>query len=84
MIVLFDGGVWCGSDIVKVFVLGVDVVLLGRVFFYGLVVWGCVGVFSVFLIFEDEMCRIMIFMGCYGVLDLFEVGVVMLVKDIGG
>lgn len=38
--VLFDGGIWWGSDVVKVVVLGVCVVMIGCVYLWGLVVNG--------------------------------------------
>lgn len=42
--IIFDGGVCCGIDIIKVIVLGVIVVVVGCFYFYGLGVVGEVGV----------------------------------------
>lgn len=45
--IIVDGGVWCGIDVLKVFVLGVIVCLIGCFYLFGLVVGGEVGVVCV-------------------------------------
>jgi lactate 2-monooxygenase len=45
--VLFDSGVRCGADVVKVLALGADAVLLGRPYVWGLAAGGEAGVLAV-------------------------------------
>ena len=53
---LFDGGIRRGSDIFKVLVLGVDVVLVGRFYVFVLVIVGVIGVFVDFVQGYHEWC----------------------------
>jgi lactate 2-monooxygenase len=46
-VVLMDGGIRCGADVVKALALGADAVLLGRPYAYGLAVGGQEGVETV-------------------------------------
>ena len=43
-VVLMDGGIRCGADVVKAIALGADAVLLGRPYAYALAVGGQAGV----------------------------------------
>lgn len=67
--VIYDGGIMCGVDVVKVFVFGVNVVGVGKVYLYGFVAGEGAGVNKAFEIFTSEMKCVM---GLFGVKDVYE------------
>lgn len=75
-IVLLDGGVRRGTDIVKALALGAHGVLLGRAPLYGLAACGSEGVAQALSILEDELRRTMVFVGCKSVQRLGKLHVV--------
>lgn len=64
VVVLFDGGICSGLDVFKVIVFGVDVVLIGCLLIYVLVVVGVIGVVYLFWLFCDELEFCMVLIGC--------------------
>jgi 4-hydroxymandelate oxidase len=68
--IAFDSGVRRGSDVVKALALGADVVLLGRLAIYGLVVGGEAGVARVLGLLREEVANILTLLGCAGLADL--------------
>lgn len=70
ILVYIDGGIWCGSDIFKVLVFGVDYCWVGRILFWGLVYKGEEGVMIVLNILYDEFKFVMVLMGCKIVKDI--------------
>lgn len=62
-VVLLDGGIRRGSDILKARALGADGVLLGRAPLYGLGAGGKAGVAKVLSILQDELVRTMQLVG---------------------
>jgi L-lactate dehydrogenase (cytochrome) len=69
-VVLVDGGVRRGSDVVKAIALGARAVLIGRPYLYGLAAGGESGVEQILRVFRDEMTRTLSLMGCGGVDEL--------------
>ncbi|HXX90555.1 MAG TPA: alpha-hydroxy acid oxidase [Acidimicrobiales bacterium] len=63
-VVLLDGGVRRGGDVVKAVALGAQAVLIGRAYLYGLAVAGQAGVAHVLDILRTETARTMALMGC--------------------
>ena len=63
MVVLMDGGIRRGSDIVKAVALGADAVLLGRATLYGVAAAGRAGVERALAILRDEVDRTMALTG---------------------
>lgn len=59
-VIIFDGGVRKGSDILKCLCLGADLVAIGRPVIYGLVCEGYMGVKKIFNILEEELISCMI------------------------
>ncbi|CAM3465392.1 alpha-hydroxy acid oxidase [Nocardioides dubius] len=68
--VLMDGGVRCGTDVVKALALGANGVLVGRPYVYGLAGAGEAGVADVLAIFEAELRRTLHLMGVRAATDL--------------
>lgn len=52
--IVMDSGIWMGFDILCVLYLGVDFMMLGWVFFFGVVVLGEYGVVYVIEILQDD------------------------------
>ena len=61
--VFMDGGVRCGSDVVKARALGARAVLVGRPWFWGLAAGGREGVEKMLGIFSDEIDRTLALLG---------------------
>jgi isopentenyl diphosphate isomerase/L-lactate dehydrogenase-like FMN-dependent dehydrogenase len=53
-LVIFDGGIRSGSDILKAIISGANIVSTGRPFIYGLIVNGSDGVKKTFELFKEE------------------------------
>lgn len=70
LVVIVDGGVRRGADVVKALALGARAVLLGRAPLYGLAAAGQPGVARALAILKDELERVMFFVGCRGVATL--------------
>lgn len=68
--VLMDGGIRRGSDIVKALALGARAVLLGRGTAYGLAAGGEQGVDRALAIFQADLTRTMMLLGCASVAQL--------------
>lgn len=68
--IFVDFGICIGLDVVCMLVLGVDVVLLGCVFIYVLVVQGEVGVVNLLDLIGKEMCVVMILIGVCCIVDI--------------
>ncbi|MGW9329682.1 alpha-hydroxy acid oxidase [Bosea sp. NPDC055594] len=64
LVILADGSVRRGSDVVKLLALGARAVLVGRSLLYGVAMGGCDGAGRVIEILRDEVDRTMAFMGC--------------------
>ncbi len=69
-LVLIDGGVRRGADVLKAVALGADGVLLGRAVQYGVAAQGEAGAERALAILKDEMDRSMALAGVAGVADL--------------
>ncbi len=69
--VMLDGGVRRGTHVLKAVALGARAVFIGRPFLYGLAAAGQLGVEHVLDIFQSEITRDMILLGCQ---DLAELG----------
>jgi (S)-mandelate dehydrogenase len=67
LVVIVDGGVRRGADVVKALALGARAVLLGRAPLYGLAAAGQPGVARALAILKDELERVLLFVGCRGV-----------------
>ena len=63
-VVLLDGGIRRGGDVVKALALGADAVLIGRAYLYGLAAGGEAGVTRILDLLRSEMARTMALMGC--------------------
>ncbi len=68
--VFLDGGVRRGSDVITALCLGAKGVFIGRPYLYGLAAAGEEGVASVLEIFQAEIRRSLILMGCPDVAQL--------------
>ena len=68
--VLMDGGVRCGSDIVKAICLGARAVLVGRAYAYGLGAAGYPGVVRALEILRSDLERTLRLLGCPSVAAL--------------
>jgi (S)-mandelate dehydrogenase len=64
LVVIVDGGVRRGAEVVKALALGARAVLLGRAPLYGLAVGGEAGVARALAILRDEAERAMFLLGC--------------------
>jgi 4-hydroxymandelate oxidase len=63
MVVLLDGGIRRGTDVLKALALGAQAVLIGRPYLWGLAVGGAAGVAEVLRILRDEFCAAMALCG---------------------
>jgi (S)-mandelate dehydrogenase len=70
LVVILDGGVRRGGDVLKALALGARAVLLGRAPLYGLAAGGEPGAARALAILRDEMERAMLLMGCRSVAAL--------------
>lgn len=68
--VLMDGGIRCGSDIVKALCLGARAVLIGRAYAYGMAAAGEPGVRRALEILRADLERTMRLLGCGDVNEL--------------
>jgi L-lactate dehydrogenase (cytochrome)/(S)-mandelate dehydrogenase len=59
-----------GTDVVTAVALGAKAVFIGRPYLYGLAAAGETGVRSVLQIFEEEIKRALVIMGCPSVKEL--------------
>jgi (S)-mandelate dehydrogenase len=70
LVVIVDGGVRRGADVVKALALGARAVLLGRAPLYGVAAAGAPGAARALAILQDELERAMFFVGCRSVTGL--------------
>jgi 4-hydroxymandelate oxidase len=63
MVVLLDGGIRRGTDVLKALALGAQAVLIGRPYLWGLAVGGAAGVAEVLRILRDEFSAAMALCG---------------------
>jgi 4-hydroxymandelate oxidase len=63
MVILMDGGVRRGTDVLKAVALGANAVLIGRPIFYGLATGGADGVTRVLNILRHEFEMAMVLSG---------------------
>lgn len=70
--VLMDGGIRCGSDIVKALCLGARAVLIGRAYVYGLAAAGIGGVLRALEILQNDVQRTLQLLGCSSIKQLDE------------
>src|SRR6266498_2124622 len=68
--VLLDGGIRCGSDIVKALCLGARAVLVGRAYAYGLGAAGEAGVVRAIEILRADLVRTLKLLGCASIAEL--------------
>ncbi len=68
--VYLDSGVRRGTDVAKALALGARAVLIGRPYLWGLAVGGQAGVERVLDIFQAELSRTMVLLGCAAVGEL--------------
>ena len=71
MVLIFDGGVWRGEDIIKARAAGADFVMVGQPFLYGLGAAGEKGIHSITNILAEEAD---ITMGLIGETELTAIG----------
>lgn len=68
--ILVDGGIRCGSDVVKAICLGARAVLIGRAYAYGLAAGGAPGVTRALTMLRAGVERTLRLLGCASVQDL--------------
>jgi 4-hydroxymandelate oxidase len=68
--VLMDGGIRCGTDVLKALALGASAVLVGRPVLWGLAVGGEAGVARVLEILRNELSTAMALAGCPSIADI--------------
>jgi isopentenyl diphosphate isomerase/L-lactate dehydrogenase-like FMN-dependent dehydrogenase len=71
-VVLLDGGVRRGGDVVRALALGARAVMVGRPYVWGLAIGGEAGVRHVLLLLRAELTRTLQLMGCGSVHELDE------------
>jgi (S)-mandelate dehydrogenase len=76
MVILLDGGVRCGEDIIKSIALGADGVLTGRLPLYGLAARGLDGVSQVLSMLQREILTAMSLIGCTTINDIKHTGLI--------
>ncbi|MDR2688831.1 MAG: alpha-hydroxy-acid oxidizing protein [Azoarcus sp.] len=54
-VILLDGGIYRGTDVIKALALGANAVLIGRAWIYGLAAAGALGVAHVLRLLRDEL-----------------------------
>ena len=69
-IIIFDGGVRTGSDILKAISIGANIVSVGRPSLCGLIVNGSKGVDDTFELFKEEFISAMGFCGCKSINEI--------------
>jgi L-lactate dehydrogenase (cytochrome) len=62
--IMMDGGIRCGSDVVKAICLGARAVLIGRAYAYGLAAAGKPGVAKALAILRGDVERTLRLLGC--------------------
>lgn len=72
MVVLLDGGVRRGIDVVKALAKGATAVMIGRPYLYGLAVGGRYGVARILEILQTELEMTMGLLGCPNLSDISE------------
>ena len=70
LVILADGGVYSGLDVVRLLALGADGVLIGRSWVYALAARGQAGVEHVLELLEKEMRVAMALTGCRSISDI--------------
>jgi L-lactate dehydrogenase (cytochrome) len=69
-VVMVDGGIRRGGDILKAICMGADAVLIGRAYAYGLAAEGRAGVAKAVSILKADLERTMALLGCASLKDL--------------
>ena len=69
-IIIFDGGIRTGSDILKAISLGANIVSIGRPSLCGLIVNGSKGVNKTFELFKEEFISTMGLCGCKSINEI--------------
>ena len=69
-LVLVDGGIRSGTDVLRALALGADAVLVGRPILWGLATGGEQGAAAVLKMLSDELSRAMAFCGATCVADI--------------
>ena len=70
IVVMVDGGIRRGTDVIKALALGADAVAVGRPVLWGLAAGGSSGVEQALLLIIDEFRTAMILCGCRNVADI--------------
>jgi L-lactate dehydrogenase (cytochrome) len=70
LVVLADGGIYSGLDVVRMLALGADAVLIGRAWVYALAARGQAGVEHVLELLKKEMLVAMTLTGCREIADI--------------
>lgn len=70
LVIMVDGGIRRGADIVKALALGADMAFVGRAPLYGIAAGGEAGALRVLEILREEVDRVLALLGCPGVADL--------------
>jgi len=70
LVILADGGVYSGLDVVRLVALGADGVMIGRSWVYALAARGQAGVEHVLELLEKEMRVAMALTGCRSISDI--------------
>ena len=70
LVVLADGGIYSGLDVVRMLALGADAVLIGRAWVYALAARGQTGVEHVLQLMHKEMLVAMALTGCRKISDI--------------
>ena len=70
LVILADGGVYSGLDVVRMLALGADAVLIGRSWVYALAARGQAGVEHVLEMIHKEMLVAMALTGCREIADI--------------
>jgi L-lactate dehydrogenase (cytochrome) len=70
LVILADGGIYSGLDVVRMLALGADAVLIGRSWVYALAARGQVGVEHVLELIRKEMLVAMTLTGCREIADI--------------
>ena len=70
LVILADGGVYSGLDVVRMLALGANAVLIGRSWVYALAARGQAGVEHILELIHKEMLVAMALTGCRGIADI--------------